>query len=140
MTLNGWLQIAVFAALVLATVKPLGIYMAHVFAGERTFMSPVLRPIERSFYAIAGVDAEKDQHWTTYAFAMLLFNAAGFLLVYLLQRFQDVLPFNPQGLPAVPPALAFNTAVSFVTNTNWQSYAGESTLGYLVPMAGLTVQ
>jgi K+-transporting ATPase ATPase A chain len=140
MTLNGWLQIAVFAALILVAVKPLGLYMARVFAGERTFLTPVIRPIERAFYAISGVDPDREQHWTTYAVAMLLFNGAGFLLLYALQRLQDVLPYNPQGLAAVPPALAFNTAVSFITNTNWQSYAGESTLGYLVPMAGLTVQ
>ncbi|MFO1057749.1 MAG: potassium-transporting ATPase subunit KdpA [Dongiaceae bacterium] len=139
MTLNGWLQIAVFAALVLATTKPLGIYMARVFAGERTFLSPVLRPIERGLYALCGIDPERDQHWTTYAFAMLLFNAAGLFILYALERLQGVLPFNPQGMAAVPPALAFNTAVSFTTNTNWQAYAGESTMSYLVQMTGLTM-
>jgi K+-transporting ATPase ATPase A chain len=139
MTFNGWLQIAVFAALVLATTKPLGIYMAQVFAGERTFLSPLLRPIERAIYALCGIDPERDQHWTTYAFAMLVFNAAALLVLYALMRLQNVLPFNPQGMPPVPPALAFNTAVSFTTNTNWQNYSGESTMSYLVQMAGLTM-
>jgi K+-transporting ATPase ATPase A chain len=140
MTTIGWLQIALFCAIVVALVKPLGGFMTRLFAGERTLLSPTVRPVERGLYRLAGVDARQEQHWTTYAFAMLLFNLAGFTLLYVLQRLQAVLPLNPQGMAAVPPDLAFNTAVSFVTNTNWQNYGGESTLGYLVQMAGLTVQ
>lgn len=140
MTLNGWIQIALYCAIVILLVRPLGGYMARVFAGERTFLSPVLRPVERVLYAAAGVREEREQHWTGYAFGMLLFSLAGFVLLYGLQRLQTALPYNPQGMAAVEPGLAFNTAVSFVTNTNWQSYGGESTMGYLVQMAGLTVQ
>src|SRR6266404_2536045 len=141
MTLNGWLQIAVYVLLILAVTKPLGIYMARVFAGERTFLTPVLAPVERGFYALAGVDARREQHWTTYSFALLLFSVVSFLAVYGLQRLQGAIPYlNPQAMPAVSEHLAFNTAVSFTTNTNWQSYGGESTLGYLVQMAALTVQ
>lgn len=140
MTLNGWIQIAIYCAIVLLLVRPLGGYMTRVFAGERTFLSPILRPVERLFYAAAGVREDREQHWTGYAFGMLLFSVAGFVLLYAMQRFQDVLPLNPAGMSAVPEGLAFNTAVSFVTNTNWQSYGGESTMGYLVQMAGLTVQ
>ena len=140
MTAIGWMQIALFCAIVVALVKPLGGFMTRVFTGERTLLSPILGPVERSLYRLGGVDARVEQHWTTYAFAMLLFNLAGFLLLYALQRLQPVLPLNPQDMPAVPPDLAFNTAVSFVTNTNWQNYGGEATLGYLVQMAGLTVQ
>ncbi|WP_343717213.1 potassium-transporting ATPase subunit KdpA [Inquilinus sp.] len=140
MTLNGWIQIAIYCAIVALITRPLGGYMTRVFAGERTFLSPILRPVERVLYAAAGVREDREQHWTGYAFAMLLFSVAGFVLLYALQRFQDVLPLNPAGMSAVPEGLAFNTAVSFVTNTNWQSYGGESTMGYLVQMAGLTVQ
>ena len=140
MTLNGWLQIAIFCALVLVCVKPLGAFMARVFAGERTFLYPVIGPIERGFYRLADVDPAREQHWTTYTVAMLLFNAIGFLAVYALQRLQHALPLNPQGLDPVSEHLSFNTAVSFVTNTNWQSYGGESTMSYLVQMLGLTVQ
>ncbi len=140
MTANGWLQVAVFAALVLAATKPLGLFMARVFAGERTALSPLLRPVERAFYGIAGVEPAKEQHWTGYAVAMLIFNGLGLLALYALLRLQDVLPLNPQHMAPVSAHLAFNTAVSFVTNTNWQSYAGETTLSYLVQMAGLTVQ
>ena len=140
MTLNGWVQIAIFCLLVLAVVKPLGALMARVFAGERTFLSPVVGPVERGVYRLAGVDPAREQHWTSYAIAMLVFNAAGFLLLYGLQRLQHVLPLNPQGFDAVPADLAFNTAVSFVTNTNWQAYGGETTIGHLVQMLGLTVQ
>ncbi len=114
--------------------------MTRVFAGERTLLSPLLAPVERGFYRLAGVDPKVEQHWLTYAVAMLLFNLAGLLLLYALQRLQGVLPLNPEGMAAVAPDLAFNTAVSFVTNTNWQNYGGESTMGYLVQMAGLTVQ
>jgi K+-transporting ATPase ATPase A chain len=140
MTLNGWIQIAIFCALVLALVKPLGGYMTRVFEGERTVLSPVLRPVERLLYAGGGIDERQEQGWFIYAVAMLFFNAAGFVLLFLLQRLQGALPLNPMGMAAVTPDSAFNTAVSFVTNTNWQGYAGESTMGYLVQMAGLTVQ
>ena len=114
--------------------------MARVFEGERTFLSPVFRPVEAVLYRAAGVDERREQHWLTYTVAMLLFNAAGFLLVYALQRFQAVLPLNPAGMPAVAPDLAFNTAVSFTSNTNWQNYGGESTMSYLTQMAALTTQ
>ncbi|MCX5478241.1 potassium-transporting ATPase subunit KdpA [Kaistia geumhonensis] len=140
MTLNGWLQIALFVALVLALTRPLGSYMTRVFSGERTWLSPVLAPVERGFYRLAGTSEREDQHWLAYVVAMLVFNAAGFLLLYALLRLQGKLPFNPQGMGPVPEALAFNTAVSFVTNTNWQNYGGEGTMSYLVQMAGLAVQ
>ncbi|MGO4128930.1 potassium-transporting ATPase subunit KdpA [Inquilinus sp. YAF38] len=140
MTLNGWIQIAIYCAIVLLLVRPLGGYMTRVFAGERTFLSPILRPVERLFYAAAGVREDREQHWTGYAFGMLIFSLVSVVVLYALQRFQDVLPLNPAGMSAVPEGLAFNTAVSFVTNTNWQSYGGESTMSYLVQMAGLTVQ
>jgi potassium-transporting ATPase potassium-binding subunit len=140
MTFNGWVQIALFCAIVIALVKPLGGYMTRVFNGERTFLSPVLRPVERVLYGAAGVDASREQHWLTYVIAMLFFHVGGFLILYFLQRFQAGLPFNPQGMPAVPEALSFNTAVSFTTNTNWQNYGGESTMSYLVQMLGLTHQ
>jgi K+-transporting ATPase ATPase A chain len=140
MTFIGWIQIAIFVAIVVALTKPVGGFMTRVFAGERTFLSPVLGPVERGFYRLAGVDEHADQHWTAYAISMLLFNAAGFLLLYLLMRVQDALPLNTQGLAAVPADLAFNTAVSFTTNTNWQSYVPEVTMSYLTQMTGLTVQ
>ena len=140
MTLLGWVQIILYCAIFIALVRPLGGYLARVFNGERTALSAVLRPVERLIYRVAGVDPRGEQHWVTYAVAMLLFNCAGVLLLYALLRLQALLPLNPQGLPAVAPDLALNTAVSFVTNTNWQNYAGEGTLGYLVQMAGLTVQ
>ncbi len=139
MTLPGVLYIVVFLVLLLALTKPLGLYMALVYGGERTFLVPVLGPLERLVYRVCGVDPAAEQGWKTYAAAMLLFNLAGLLLLYALQRLQASLPFNPQDLPNVPPDLAFNTAVSFTTNTNWQNYAGETTLSYLVQMAGLTV-
>ncbi|WP_102960623.1 potassium-transporting ATPase subunit KdpA [Mangrovicella endophytica] len=140
MTLNGWIQILVFCGIILLIVKPLGGYMTRVFNGERTLLSPVLRPFERGLYRLSGTSEATEQHWTTYAAAMLFFNLAGFILLYALQRLQGGLPFNPTGMAAVPPELAFNTAVSFVTNTNWQNYGGESTMSYLTQMAGLTVQ
>ena len=138
MTTNALVQIALFAALVTLTVKPLGSYMAAVFQGERTFLSPVLAPVERAFYRLSGIRSEVEQHWTGYALAMLAFSVAGFLLLYAIMRLQAYLPFNPQQLANVPPDLAFNTAVSFITNTNWQSYSGESTLSYFSQMVGLT--
>jgi K+-transporting ATPase ATPase A chain len=140
MTLNGWLQIAIYFAVLTALVVPLGRYMARVFEGEHTFLSPVLRPVEVAFYRISGIDERREQHWITYAVAMLLFNAAGFALLYALLRLQSFLPFNPAEMSEVAPDLAFNTAVSFTTNTNWQNYGGESTLSYLSQMAGLTTQ
>lgn len=139
MTINGWVQIALYCVIVTLLVKPFGGYMTRVFNGDRTLLSPVLRPIERGFYAVSGVDERDEQHWVTYGVAMLVFTLAGFISLYALQRLQAVLPFNPQGQAAVSPDLAFNTSVSFVTNTNWQSYTPESTMSYLVQMAGLTV-
>ncbi|MGE0211199.1 MAG: potassium-transporting ATPase subunit KdpA [Parvibaculaceae bacterium] len=140
MSLIGWLQIGLLFLVVLALVKPLGLYMAQVFSGGRTFLSPVLGPLERSFLAAAGVRPESEQSWLTYVLSVLVFSAGGFALLYAILRLQGFLPFNPQGFPAVPPDLAFNTAVSFVTNTNWQSYAGETTMSHFSQMAGLTVQ
>ena len=140
MTLNGWIQILVFCGIVILLVKPLGGYMTRVFSGERTFLSPILLPAERALYRLAGTSEREEQHWTTYTVSLLSFNLAGFLLLYALQRFQGSLPINPMGMSNVPADLAFNTTVSFVTNTNWQSYAGETTLSYFSQMAGLTVQ
>jgi K+-transporting ATPase ATPase A chain len=137
MTANGWLQIGLFFALVVAVTVPLGRFMTHVFARERTWLDPVLRPIERAIYALTGVDETREMRWTEYAAAMLLFSVVSMIVLYALERLQGVLPLNPQSLPAVPPALAFNTAASFTTNTNWQSYSGESTMSYLTQMAGL---
>ena len=140
MTAIGWLQIAILFALVIACVKPLGTYMARVFQGERTSLAVALGPVERAFYRVAGVDPAKEQGWFTYTIAMIVFNAAGFLLLYLILRLQGFLPLNPQGFSAVAPDLAFNTAISFVTNTNWQSYGGQTTMSHFVQMTGLTVQ
>src|SRR5713226_3790807 len=139
MTVNGWLQIALFCAIVIALTRPLGGYMTRVFAGERNFLTPALRPLERGIYRLCGVDETVEQHWLTYAVAVLLFSLVGFLSLYALQRLQGLLPFNPQGQAGVEPSSAFNTSVSFVTNTNWQSYVPETTMSYLVQMAGLTV-
>ena len=140
MTLNGWLQIAFYFVVLVLLTKPLGSYMAKVYQGERTFLSPVLGPLERLLYRLSGVDPEEEMDWKVYALAMLLFNLIGFLFLYLLLRIQGFLPLNPQGLGAVAPDLSLNTAVSFVTNTNWQNYGGESTMSYLTQMLGLTVQ
>ena len=138
MTTNGWLQIILFLAVILAITKPLGVFMARVFSGERTFLDPVVRPIERLLYRVTGVDEKHEMRWTEYAFSMLLFSGASMLLLYLLERAQHLLPWgNPQKLAALPPALAFNTAASFTTNTNWQNYSGEATMSYLTQMAGL---
>src|SRR5438105_59683 len=137
MTANGWLQIGIFLALVLAVTKPLGIFMARVFNREHTFMDRALRPVERLLYHLTGVDEHHEMRWTEYAFAMLLFSAVSMLVLYLLQRVQGLLPLNPQKLGAVPPDLAFNTAASFTTNTNWQAYVPETTMSYLTQMAGL---
>ena len=139
MTVNGFVQIALFCAVVVLLVKPFGYYMTRVFNGERTFLSLPLRPLERAIYALSGVKEDEEQDWKSYGLAMLTFSLAGFLSLYALQRLQAVLPFNPQHLDAVSPDLAFNTSVSFVTNTNWQSYTPETTMSYLTQMAGLTV-
>ncbi|GJD54883.1 potassium-transporting ATPase subunit KdpA [Methylobacterium dankookense] len=140
MTLNGWIQIALFCAVVLALVKPLGLYMTRVFTGARTPLSPVLGPVERGLYRAAGIDAGHEQSWLGYGLAMLAFHALGFVLLYAVLRLQALLPLNPMEQAAVAPDLAFNTAASFVTNTNWQNYGGESTLSYLSQMLGLTHQ
>jgi K+-transporting ATPase ATPase A chain len=136
MTQNDYLQLGLYLALILAATPILGLYMTRLFSGEIGW----LRPIERPLYALAGVNDAREQHWSAYAIAMLVFNLAGFLLLFAILRLQDMLPLNPQGLPALSSDLAFNTAVSFVTNTNWQAYGGESTMSYFSQMAGLTVQ
>ena len=142
MTSTGVLQIGLFLALILLCAKPLGAYMARVFEGQRTFLHPVLRWLEVLTYKVIGVKEDVEQRWTHYTASLLSFSLFGFLITYLLQRAQGFLPFNPQGFGAgnVAPDSAFNTATSFVTNTNWQSYSGESTLSYLVQMAALAVQ
>lgn len=140
MTILGWLQISLLFIAVLLVIKPLGLYMAHVFNGERTWLTPVLAPVERSLYAVAGVDIKKEQSWLGYTLSMLAFSIASFAALYAILRLQAFLPFNPQGFGNVEPGLAFNTAVSFVTNTNWQNYAGEATMSNFSQMAGLTVQ
>jgi K+-transporting ATPase ATPase A chain len=140
MTISGWLEIALILGAVLVAARPLGIYMAKLFEGRATPLTPVLKPVENGLYALAGIDARKEQGWLAYTLAMLTFNATGFVVLYGLQRLQAMLPLDPQGFAAVPPDLAFNTAMSFVTNTNWQAYGGEQTMSHLVQMAGLTVQ
>jgi K+-transporting ATPase ATPase A chain len=140
MTLNGILQISIFLAVLILLVKPLGDYMARVYQGEYTFLERVLAPLERLIYRWSGIDPDQEMDWKVYAVAMLLFNFLGILAVYALQRLQFLLPLNPQGLAAVSPDSAFNTAVSFATNTNWQGYSGETTMSYLTQMLGLTVQ
>ncbi len=139
MTLVGWLQIALVLALVVACSVPLSAFMARVYSGERTFLSTVLGPVERGFYRLAGVDPAREQDWYGYAIAMVVFSVAGFLSLYALQRLQNFLPLNPRGFDAVPPDLAFNTSDSFITNTNWQNYSGETTMSHLTQMLGLTV-
>jgi K+-transporting ATPase ATPase A chain len=140
MTLNGWLQIAVFCAIVLAVTRPLGGYLMRVAEGERHFLTPVLGWFERGFYKVAGVDPHEEQSWLSYAVGMLIFKAGGFLLLYAILRLQTVLPWNPAGQGEITPDLSFNTAVSFLTNTNWQSYGGETTMSFFSQMVGLTVQ
>jgi len=141
MTLNGWLQILLFFAIILLITKPMGIFMAHVFNREKTFLDPVLRPVERLIYRLTRVNEEREMRWTEYAVAMLLFSGISMLVLYALQRLQGVLPFNPQQLPGVDSSSylgsSFNTAASFTTNTNWQSYVPETTMSYLTQMAGL---
>jgi K+-transporting ATPase ATPase A chain len=140
MTLNGWLQIGLVLLIVLVLVRPIGAYMAQSLSGKRNVLSPVLDPVERGIYRLSGIDPASEQGWLGYAAAMLAFNAVGFAALYAILRLQGFLPFNPQGFGAVAPDLAFNTAVSFVTNTNWQSYGGETTMSHFSQMAGLTVQ
>lgn len=140
MTLLGWAEIALVLGAVVVTAWPLGAYMTRVFDGERTLFSPFLGPIERALYSAAGIRRDAEQNWVTYTFAMLAFNAAGCALLYVMLRLQGVLPLNPQGFAGVSPDLAYNTAVSFVTNTNWQSYGGETTMSHFTQMAGLAVQ
>jgi K+-transporting ATPase ATPase A chain len=140
MTAIGWIQILLFCAVIVALTKPLGWYMTRVFDGERTLLSPLLRPIEAAIYWVGGVDEKREQHWVTYTLAMLFFHVGGFLILYAVMRLQAVLPFNPAGQSPVAEDLAFNTAISFITNTNWQNYGGESTMSYLVQMLGLTHQ
>src|SRR6201994_2879166 len=139
MTFNGWLQITLYAVLVVLLTKPMGGYMTRVFAGERTLLRPILRPIEIGIYKMCGVEEREEQHWVSYAIAMLAFSFAGFVIMYGIQRLQHVLPLNPQGQDAVSPDLAFDTSVSFMTNTNWQSYVPETTMSYLTQMTALTV-
>ena len=140
MTFNGWAQILVFCIVVIAITRPLGGYMTRVFSGERTFLSPVFAPVERGLYRVAGIDAAQEQHWLSYVVSILIFHLAGFAILYAVLRLQSDLPFTPAGQSAVNPALAFNTSTSFITNTNWHNYGGESTLSYLAQMLGLTHQ
>ena len=140
MTANGVLQIVLYMVVLIALAKPLGAYMARVYEGETTFLDRVLGPIERLIYRVSGIQPEIEMNWKTYAVAMLIFNLFGLLVVYLLQRVQQGLPLNPQGLGAVSPDSSFNTAVSFASNTNWQGYGGETTMSYLTQMLALTVQ
>jgi K+-transporting ATPase ATPase A chain len=140
MTLNGWLQILVFLAAVFAVTPPIGAFMSRVFSGRRTWLDPILRPVERLIYRLTGVDERREMRWTEYAGSLLLFSAVSMLALYAMQRLQGLLPFNPQGVGGVAPDLAFNTAASFATNTNWQAYGGESTMSYFTQMAGLAYQ
>src|SRR4051812_1956319 len=137
MTANGWFQICFFFLLVLACAKPLGTYMARVFEREQTFVDPVLRPLERLLYRLTGVDEHHEMRWTEYGVAMLIFSLVTMLATYAVERLQNILPLNPQHLPAVAPDLALNTAASFTTNTNWQSYVPETTMSYLTQMLTL---
>ena len=140
MTLIGWVQIGFLLALVLAAIKPLGLYMAKVFSGEKTFLTPVLKPLETGIYKLSGIDRDREQGWLGYTLAMLAFSVAGFVVLYAIMRLQAYLPVNPQGFAAVPSDLAFNTSASFVTNTNWQNYSGEAVMSNFTQMAGLAVQ
>src|ERR1700682_1987577 len=137
MTANGWFQIGLYLFVIFLVTKPIGVFMTRVFNREKTFLDPFLRPIERLVYRLTGVDEKRQMRWTEYAVAMLLFSGVSMVLLYLIERTQKWLPFNPQKLPNVEPGLAFGTAASFTTNTNWQAYTGESTMSYLTQMAGL---
>lgn len=138
-TINGILQILIYLFLLILLVKPLGKFTARVYQGDHTFLDRLVKPLERLFYRLAGVDPAKEMGWKEYAIAMLIFNAIGLFLVYALQRLQGFLPLKPQGFSGVSPDTAFNTAASCVSNTNWQSYGGETTMSYLTQMLGLTV-
>src|SRR5260370_3277497 len=138
MTAIGWIQIFLYCAIIVALVKPLGADMTRVFNGERTFLSPILRPVEAGLYWVGGVDEKREQHWLTYTVAMLLFHVGGVLIIYALMRLQAVLPFNPAEQSALAEGLSFHTAISFITNTNWHDYGGEITVSSLLPMRGLT--
>ncbi|HWA23248.1 MAG TPA: potassium-transporting ATPase subunit KdpA [Caulobacterales bacterium] len=139
MTISGWTQILLFVLLVAAIARPLGLYMVAVFEGRRTLLSPLLAPVENAFYRLAGVDSAKEQGWKSYAAAMVMFNFISVASLYAILRLQNLLPFNPQGFAGVAPELSLNTAVSFITNTNWQSYSGETTMSHFSQMAGLAV-
>src|ERR1700751_4854085 len=140
MSVIGWIQILLYCAIIVAIPPVLGVYMTRVFTGRRTFLTPALRPVELAIYKIAGVDERQEQHAVTYTVGMLLFHLGGLFIIYALMRLQAFLPFNPAEQTAVAEDLSFNTAVSFMTNTNWQNYGGESTLSYLTQMLGLAVQ
>ena len=138
MTLNGWIQISVFFLVLLLLVKPLGSYMARVYLGQPHALLSLLGPLERMLFRICGISSDREMEWTTYAFAVLLFSGIGMAFVYIVQRLQALLPLNPRHLGSVPPALAFNTTASYVTNTNWQAYSGEATMSHLTQMVALT--
>ena len=140
MTTIGWVQILLYCAIIIAITPVLGGYMSRVFNGERTFLSPILRPVEAVIYGLGGVEEKREQGWLIYTVSMLLFHVGGFLILYVLMRVQASLPFNPAEQTAVAPDLSFNTAISFITNTNWQNYGGEGTLSYLTQMLGMTHQ
>src|SRR5262245_39834712 len=140
MTTQGWFQLVLYGAVLLALVRPLGSYMARVFEGKPVFLDRVFGPVERLFYRLMGIDPAREVGWKSYAVSMMVFSAVGLAAVYALQRFQGALPLNPARLGAVSPDSSFNTAISFVTNTNWQGYGGETTMSYLTQMAGLAVQ
>ncbi|MGA8983929.1 MAG: potassium-transporting ATPase subunit KdpA, partial [Candidatus Acidiferrales bacterium] len=137
MTANGWLQILLFLLVIFAVAKPMGVFMTRVFSREKTFLDPLLRPLERLLYKLTGVDEKREMRWTEYAIAMLLFSGVSMALLYAMERVQQLLPWNPEKLAAVPTDLAFNTAASFTTNTNWQAYVPEVTMSYFTQMAGL---
>ena len=137
MAVMNLLQLLLYLALLALITRPLGSYLARVFAGERTRLDPVLRPVERVIYRLCGIDPQQEMRWTTYTVTMLLFNFAGLLLLYAMLRLQHLLPWNPQHIAAMKPDLSFNTAVSFTTNTNWQAYSGETAVTYFTQMAGL---
>src|ERR1700738_130379 len=137
MTANGWFQIGLYLLVIFLLTKPIGVFMTRVFNREKTFLDPIFRPVERLVYRLTGVDEKHEMRWTEYAAAMLLFSGVSMTLLYLIERTQKWLPFNPQKFANVEPGLAFGTAASFTTNTNWQAYSGESTMSYLTQMAGL---
>src|SRR5262249_38302142 len=137
MTANGWFQIALYLFVILLVTKPLGVFMAQVFNREKTFLDALLRPVEKLIYRLTGIDEQREMRWTEYTVAMLLFSGVSMGLLYLIERTQRWLPFNPQKFSNLEPGLAFGTAASFATNTNWQAYVGESTMSYFTQMTGL---